>query len=93
MVAAFLASALIIWLLLSFAHAHSWYAKACCQDRDCHPVPCDAIQKTPDGGWVYRGVRFSRGQLHASEDDGCHVCIEENGVSPWGVCIYLPWQT
>jgi len=41
------ASILAAALLFSgAAHAHSWYPKNCCNDADCHPVPCDELVET-----------------------------------------------
>jgi hypothetical protein len=70
------------------AHAHSWYSKGCCEDQDCHPVPCSEIEMTADGGWKWKNVTFAHSTLRESQDDGCHVCVT---VAKYGRCIYLPW--
>jgi hypothetical protein len=46
-----LASAVFISVLLFVdpADAHSWYHEDCCDDKDCHPVDCDAVSEKPDG--------------------------------------------
>jgi hypothetical protein len=92
---AFAAALFLLWLI-SLAHAHGWYDRSCCADRDCHPVPCEEIRQAP-GGYVWqRGpndeVTFMRDRMKVSQDESCHVCIAD-GVSPAGICIYLPART
>ena len=80
--------AVLIWLLASTsAHAHSWYSKQCCEDQDCHPVPCGEITPTPDG-WTWHNITFEKFKLRESQDAGCHVCTS---IQKYGRCIYLPW--
>jgi hypothetical protein len=38
-----LAAALM--LVSGAATAHSWYPEECRHDKDCHPVPCEEIEK------------------------------------------------
>jgi hypothetical protein len=82
--AAYLALAV---LAATFAHAHSWYSKGCCEDQDCHPVPCSEITRIPDG-WTWHNITFEKFKLRESQDAGCHVCVS---VAKYGRCIYLPW--
>ena len=37
-----------VMLLNGAAAAHSWYDEKCCHDKDCHPVPCEEIEKISD---------------------------------------------
>src|SRR5215472_2005527 len=73
---------------------HSWYDEKCCQDKDCHPVPCEEIEKI-SAGWLWRDVAtkqrhwFPHDHLKASHDDACHVCVSPE-TRPSGICIYLP---
>ncbi len=100
-VAFFLAALFVIWIITSMfagaAQAHGWYDRACCMDKDCHPVPCDDIRGDAKGGFIWhRGpnddVFFLKERLKVSQDGACHVCVA-SGVSPAGICIYLPWSS
>jgi hypothetical protein len=68
----------VLMLVGGAANAHSWYPEECCHDKDCHPVPCEEIDKISDG-WLWRDKAtkqrhwFPHGRLHASHDDACHV--------------------
>jgi len=76
------------------ATAHSWYPEECCHDKDCHPVPCEEIEKLREG-WLWRDAAtkqrhwFPNDRLKASHDEACHVCVSP-GTTPSGICIYLP---
>src|SRR5262249_42150799 len=65
---------------IAAAEGHSWYPEECCHDKDCHPVPCEEIEKISDG-WLWRDKAtkqrywFPQDRLHASHDDACHVCV------------------
>ena len=73
---------------------HSWYDETCCHGKDCHPVPCEEIEKISDG-WLWRDVAtkqrhwFPHDHLKASHDDASHVCVSPE-TRPSGICIYLP---
>jgi hypothetical protein len=81
-------------LLNGAAAAHSWYSEKCCHDKDCHPVPCEEIEKISDG-WLWRDKAtklrhwFPHDRLHASHDDACHVCVSPL-TRPSGICLYVP---
>ena len=76
------------------ATAHSWYPEECCHNKDCHPVPCEEIEKISDG-WLWRDKAtkqrywFPHDRLHASHDEACHVCVSPQ-TTPSGICLYLP---
>ena len=38
-------------LLIALTLVHSWSDEKCCHDKDCHPVPCEEIEKLGDG-WL-----------------------------------------
>ena len=81
----------ILYLLL----AHSFYDQQCCENRHCHPVPCEEISDTTTG-WVWhplgQAINFDRGMLKISPDGNCHVCVSHLTDTPvlHGICIYLP---
>jgi hypothetical protein len=83
-----------VMLLNGDAAAHSWYDESCCHDRDCHPIPCEQIEKLGDG-WVWRDMAtkhpywFPHDRLKASRDNACHVCVSPKTV-PGGICLYVP---
>lgn len=62
----FLIAAITLCGIVS-ASAHSWYNPVCCSDRDCAPVPFEAVEITDDG---YRVT------LHA----GDHVMVSSTVV-------------
>lgn len=86
-------TALAVILIFSPVQIHSWYDQSCCKDRDCHPVNCDTVHKTYDGGWNWEGIHFDRQKLRVSQDDGCHVCVIPDAGVLEGICIYLPWNS
>jgi hypothetical protein len=47
-----LASAVML-LFNGAATAHSWYPGECRHDKNCHPIPCQEIEKI-SGGWQER---------------------------------------
>jgi hypothetical protein len=77
-----------------FLLVHRWYDEKCCHDKDCHPVPCEEIEKISDG-WLWRDMAtkqrhwFPHDRLKASHDDACHVCVSPM-TRPSGICLYLP---
>jgi hypothetical protein len=46
-------AAAVMLLFNGAATAHSWYPEECCHNKDCHPVPCEEIEKI-GGGWQWR---------------------------------------
>jgi hypothetical protein len=88
-----IAAAMMLAYITS-ADAHSWYDDKCCHDKDCHPVPCEEIEKTSDG-WEWRDAAtkqrhwFPHDRLKVSHDDACHVCVSPN-TRPSGICLYMP---
>jgi hypothetical protein len=89
-----IAAAMLLIAVVSAAEGHSWYDKNCCHDKDCHPVPCEEIEKIRDG-WFWRDAAtkqrhwFPHDRLKASHDDACHVCVSPL-TRPSGICLYLP---
>jgi len=87
-------AAALIAALVTTTDGHSWYTKECCHDKDCHPVPCEEIEKIADG-WQWRDKAtkqrywFPHDRLHASHDQACHVCVSLQ-TTPGGICLYVP---
>jgi hypothetical protein len=87
-------AAAVMLLFNGAATAHSWYPEECCHNKDCHPVPCEEIEKI-GGGWQWRDKAtkqrhwFPYDRLHASHDDACHVCVSPL-TAPSGICLYMP---
>jgi hypothetical protein len=83
-----------VMLVTGPATAHSWYSEKCCHDKDCHPVPCEEIEKISDG-WIWRDLAtkqrhwFPHDRLKASHDDACHVCVSPMTIAS-GICLYMP---
>src|SRR5262245_28550908 len=83
-----------LMLISGAANAHSWYSNECCHDKDCHPIPCEQIEKIGDG-WLWRDAAtkqrhwFPHDRLKVSHDDACHVCVSPE-TRPSGICLYVP---
>jgi hypothetical protein len=74
------------------AEGHSWCPHVCCQDNDCKPVPCNELIQTRDG-LTWRGlVYFSGHMVMPSQDQFCHVCVEEyvDMVPYVPLCVFVP---
>ena len=74
-------------------HYDSW----CCSGRDCHPIPQDEVQITPDGYLVTIPAEspaealqklFGYDQVRMSGDGQYHACIVP-GSSDFR-CLYVP---
>lgn len=78
-------------LVSSVAHGHSWYDSDCCGGNDCEPVKV----MTDNGGnyaILKNGNKWYIDQprtIRPSQDDNYHVCIHQGIV--W--CLYVPTQT
>jgi hypothetical protein len=80
-------------VVLAVLLVHSWYPRSCCGGNDCRPVPCEEISRTDAGDYIWRhaqrAVTFSRTVVKPSQDEECHVCVEDEVVSFIGVCLFL----
>jgi hypothetical protein len=83
----------LFYLFVSQANAHGWYDKACCADKDCHPVNCDDISHNSAGDFVWHEIIFYRTSMKVSQDGGCHVCVNSATLNPLGICIYMPSES
>ena len=77
----------MIFLVATYLLIHEFYAKECCNEVHCHPVPCGEITAV-DNGWKWQQMRFFPSMLRDSPDGKCHVCA---GTVPY--CLYLPPST
>jgi hypothetical protein len=68
--------AVVLWLAVGLwpAHSHSWYPAFCCNEGDCHPVPCEDIQEGPTDT-VWNGFHFRKDRTFPSQDSKCHACV------------------
>ncbi len=76
-----------------------WYPPSCCSQRDCEPIPIDAITETRSG-WVvhYVSVRFGAinetiplREARHSRDGGFHGCWRLNpDTKPRTICFFVP---
>ncbi len=69
------------------AGAHSWYEARCCSDKDCAPLPDDAVQVVP-GGYVLKssGEFIPEKDTRPGQDDQFHICI--NALTNTRLCFY-----
>jgi hypothetical protein len=84
------------------AHAHSWYPKWCCSDRDC--ITADNIETDGRGDMVVvagpHRIEVPRGFVPMPSPDGrIHICFEyvfdefyRNAIS-LPLCLFLPAQS
>jgi hypothetical protein len=80
--------AALCFALSSKIKAHSWYGAECCSDRDCAPVPVEAVKETPEGFYVLpQGDFVERGKEKPSLDGEYHVCRYPSGRL---ICLYVP---
>ena len=87
---AFLLGFTLMWGYLGtrYALSHEDYTKACCGDKDCHPVPCEEVRS--DGmSWKWKNYSIEKWRALPSTDGGCHVCINNNVMTSTMICIYL----
>lgn len=87
----------MIYVCVGKALAHSFYDYSCCSDRDCKPVPTEAIRVTPKG-YVYvpsgEVIGYSDRRIRATPPEDTqqryHVCT--TGGMPLGkvLCLYVP---
>lgn len=76
--------------LVVLIFAHSWYPMECCQNRDCHPVPCAEITKGLRSDCrIWHRYTFTANMIRESLDSNCHVCV--NGISSF--CMFIPKVT
>ena len=81
-------------------HAHSWYPKECCHDKDCAPVESAALVTPVDGRAPQLIVTSKHGKVAVpidfpvrhSKDGRMHVCIRHTPY--YGtmdvICLFMP---
>ena len=82
------------------AHAHSWYPKECCHDKDCAPVDNVAQVVPADGRAPQLIVTSKHGKavipinfpVRESKDGRMHVCMRHTPY--YGtvdvICLFMP---
>jgi len=101
-----IALALLVAALLSIkVKAHEWYDPACCNDRDCAPIPMDAVRITAEGYLVEIGpgehpmlhgevvfstIPFNSPMVRKSQDGDYHACLTAARSIR---CFYVPAMT
>lgn len=79
------------------AFAHSWYDYVCCSDRDCYPLPDDAVlEEQSNGDYLVRWVsplsgkiiegRVVKRNVKDTRDGRIHGCERSDGLPR---CIYI----
>lgn len=82
----FVVMAIILFLIVGHAQAHSWYPSECCSGQDCAEVIAGKlpnIQTKLGGGTVTEQTKRLE-----SKDNKLHACIRGGKV----VCIFFPPQ-
>jgi hypothetical protein len=79
---------------LARAHAHSWYPKACCNDKDCRTV--DKVDSLPDGAELFHAgsitvivpKHFKRMPSQYSHVHLCYYRVFTGEYRPR--CVFVP---
>ena len=87
----FLAAMLAATLaLLSNVRAHSWYDAICCSDRDCYPLPDNAVRETVGGySLPETGEMIPHSETRNGRDERFHICRHATGRR---ICFYRPYS-
>lgn len=73
-----------------------WYDRDCCSNRDCEPIPEEAVSVTQAGQWHVRYINFNgalvdadvpRARIRPSRDGRFHACSTPVGNL---LCFYIP---
>jgi hypothetical protein len=58
---------LLLFAFVAFTaelHSHEWYDYDCCDNRDCYPLPEDAVlEELPNGSWSAAWISPKSGKL------------------------------
>lgn len=75
----------------SAARAHSWYPIECCSDRDCEPLPDDAVAIVA-GGYLIKatGELIAEQEARQGKDEVFHVC--RSPVTGIRLCFFKPYS-
>ena len=86
--------------LVAPVHAHSWYPKECCHNKDCAPVDGVALATPVDGRAPQLIVTSKHGKaavpidfpVRQSKDGRMHVCMR---LTPYYgtmdvICLFMP---
>jgi hypothetical protein len=83
-------SSAAFWLFMAGGvSAHSWYDSSCCSDKDCAPIPFEAVRVTEDGYEVtlmpgehpmvrkrlFQIIPFGSEDILQSQDMQYHACV------------------
>ena len=77
--------------LCGAASAHDWYPYSCCHDRDCRPVPPEAVKLTPRGWQIQttgETIPFDKAQY--SPDGRFHICSYGGVPEAKTICLFTP---
>jgi len=65
-------------LLVALILAHSWYPERCCQNENCHRVPCDEITILSDGSGMWNNLTVKPENALSTQDGYCHICTSHS---------------
>lgn len=83
-------------LFVGDAKAHDWYDYSCCSDKDCRPIPFDAVQVTPEGYRVPSGdvIPFASTKIKPTPAEDTeqrfHWCTVAGTDTGHTLCLYVP---
>lgn len=77
--------------------SHGWYDYVCCSDRDCYPLPDEAIlEEQSNGDYLVKWIsplsgriiegRVTRQNVRDTQDGRIHGCERSDGLPR---CIYI----
>src|SRR5262245_52971798 len=79
---------------LARAHAHAWYPKACCNDKDCSVV--DKVDSLPDGAELFHAGSITvivpkYFKRMPSQDSHVHLCYYRVFTGEFRPrCVFVP---
>lgn len=86
----------LVYVLAKPVGAHSWYDYACCSEKDCRPIPFDAVTVTPDGYRVPSGdvIPFSSTKIKPTPAEDVeqrfHWCTVAGKDTGHTLCLFVP---
>lgn len=89
--------AVVMLFLSENTKAHEWYDYECCSETDCHPLPVDAVQATPEGWFIKESgetIPYGDPRERKSKDSGYHRCTMTGYTGTGRIlitrCLYVP---
>lgn len=89
-------AALCLFAYVPKALPHDWYEYQCCSDKDCRPIPFEAVTITKDGYRVPSGevIPFGSRKIRPTPPEDpqqrYHWCTVAGSNKGGTLCLYVP---